>query len=69
MAVFAKGGLSIKQEWECWYNLENPDVTLNEAIDKLQKQAIKENGKKMKILEKDYLNKRVKVLYVTSEGK
>lgn len=57
-------GLSIKQEWTAWMNLANPDVTLDEAIERLQAESIKGTGKKMKILEKDEKNRRIKVLYV-----
>lgn len=55
-------GISIKQRWEVWYNVANPDKTVKQAIDDLQEQCMKELGHKMKILEIDEENRRFKVL-------
>lgn len=56
----AKAGILIKQEWEAWMNIENPDLSVDEAVKKL-----KDLGNN--ILEIDRKNRRVKVMYEVSE--
>lgn len=56
----AKAGILIKQEWEAWMNIDNPDLSVDEAVKKL-----KDLGNN--ILEIDRKNRRVKVMYEVSE--
>lgn len=55
-----KGKVLVRQEWEAWMNVENPDMTVDEAVAKLK-------GLGNDILEIDYDNRRVKVMHVNSE--
>lgn len=64
MTMKSGAGIVIKQEWEAWMTLGNPDTTLDEAIERLQAKAILDTGKPMNILEIDRENNRIKVLYV-----
>lgn len=45
-----KGGIGIGQHWQAWLHLENPAVTLNQAIKRLQNKHFKETGNKLEIL-------------------
>lgn len=55
-----KGGVVIHQEWTAWMNVENPDMSVDEAVAKL-----KDLGND--ILEIDYDNRRIKVMHETSD--
>lgn len=58
--IIGKGQLGIKQHWEAWMNIENPDLSVNDAVAKL-----KDLGNT--ILEIDHANRRIKVLNEVSE--
>lgn len=56
----AKAGILIRQEWEAWMNIDNPDLSVDEAVKKL-----KDLGNN--ILKIDRKNRRIKVMYEVSE--
>lgn len=59
--IIGKGaGLGVRQEWEAWMNIENPDLSVDDAVIKL-----KDLGNE--IIEVDHENRRIKVLHEVSE--
>lgn len=63
-----KGAIGTELEWTAWLTLENPDKTLDEAIEDLQARAIEETGKPVEILEIDRVNNRIKTLHVKEKN-
>lgn len=57
--MLLKGLTGVHQEWTAWMNVENPDMTMEEAVKKLKKLG-------NKVLEVDEENRRVKVMHETS---
>lgn len=55
-----KGGLFIKQEWTAWMNVENPDLSMDDAVQKLEDLG-------NEILEIDEENRRIKVMHVETD--
>lgn len=55
-----KGGIGVHQRWTAWMNIENPTITVAEAVQKL-----KDLGNE--ILEVDEVNRRIKVMDVSSD--
>lgn len=58
--MILKGQLGVKQEWTAWMNIANPDLSVDEAVEKLKNLG-------NNILEIDYDNRRVKVMHEVSE--
>lgn len=55
-----KGAVVIRQEWTAWMNIENPDLSVEDAVKKLK--ALGND-----ILEVDEANRRIKVMHEVSD--
>lgn len=58
--IQGKAGVRIKTHWEAWMNIENPDLSVEDAVKKL-----KDLGNE--IIEVDHENRRIKVLNEVSD--
>lgn len=57
--ILGNAGLGIHQKWEAWMTLENPDMSMEDAVKKLKSLG-------NKIIEVDKENRRIKVMHEES---